>query len=120
MQKNMSKLNNGYIYVRINNIHNNSNVCKLGRTINLGQRDHTYATGEYIRGEFIIVIEILQQSHYNDKYVENLLQNNFKYYHTKKNGGNEFYDIKIIDSIIPFLQTTNIKFNILPKDDILN
>ena len=34
------------------------NACKLGKTINIPNRDQTYVTNEIKRGIFIIVIEL--------------------------------------------------------------
>lgn len=42
--------NNGYIYIRYHHYYNNDNICKLGKTTNIYDRDTTYATSEYIRG----------------------------------------------------------------------
>ena len=112
--------NNGYIYVRNHEDYNKYNVCKLGKTKNIPDRDNTYATGEYIRGCFVLVIEILDKQIYDESYVEKLLQKYFKIYHIKKNGGCEFYQNKIIDDIEPFLSKTNIKFKVLTQEEINN
>jgi hypothetical protein len=64
--------NNGYIYIRYHHYYNN--ICKLGKTKNIYDRDTTYATSEYIRGYFILVIEILNNQIYDDTFVEKLLQ----------------------------------------------
>ena len=107
----------GYIYIRSDTSNHLDNVCKLGQTSNIPDRDFQYATGEYIRSSFIKVIEILDEK-YNHIYVEKLLQRYFKIYHMKKNGGNEFYKNEIIDLIEPFLNKTIIKFKVLTNDEI--
>ena len=107
----------GYIYIRSDTSNHLDNVCKLGQTSNIPDRDFQYSTGEYIRGCFIKVIEILDEK-YNHIYVEKLLQRYFKIYHMKKNGGNEFYKNEIIDLIEPFLNKTIIKFKVLTNDEI--
>ena len=112
--------NNGYIYIRYHHYYNNDNICKLGKTKNIYDRDTTDATSEYIRGYFILVIEILNNQIYDDTFVEKLLQKYFKCYHSKKNGGNEFYNIKIINEIEHFLSKTIIKYRILSKEEIDN
>ena len=112
--------NNGYIYVRNHEHYNKYNVCKLGKTKNIPDRDNTYTTGEYIRGCFVLVIEILDKQIYDESYVEKLLQKYFKNYHIKKDGGCEFYQNKIIDEIEPFLSKTNIKFKVLTEKEINN
>ena len=113
-------MNNGYIYIRNHIYYNIDNVCKLGKTKNIVNRDYSYATSEYKRGEFILVIEILNDQIYDDTYVEKLLQRYFKNYHLKKDGGSEFYNNKIINEIILFLSKTNIKFRVLSKEEINN
>ena len=109
--------NNGYIYIRSHQYYELDNVCKLGKTKNISNRDSTYATGEYKRGYFKLVIEILSN---DDTFVEKLLQKYFKNYHLKIDGGSEFYSTHIINEIIPFLSTTTIKFKILTQIEINN
>jgi superfamily II DNA or RNA helicase len=113
-------MNNGYIYIRTHEYYNNDNICKLGKTKNIYNRDFTYATSEYKRGEFILIIEILNDQIYDDTFVEKLLQKYFKNYHSKSNGGNEFYNNKIINEIVLFLLTTKIKFKVLSNEEINN
>ena len=112
--------NNGFIYIRQHIYYENDKICKLGKTKNIPDRDNNYATGEYIRGYFVLVIEILDEQIYDDTYVEKLLQKYFKNYHIKKNGGCEFYQNKIIDEIVPFLKKTPIKFKVLTEEEINN
>jgi superfamily II DNA or RNA helicase len=111
---------NGFIYIRHHLYYENDKICKLGKTKNIPDRDNNYATGEYIRGYFVLVIEILDKQIYDDTYVEKLLQKYFKIYHIKKDGGCEFYQNKIIDEIIPFLEKTPIKFIVLTDEEINN
>lgn len=110
--------NNGYIYVRHHFYYQNDKICKLGRATNIPDRDNGYATGEYRRGKFRLVIEIGANQIYDDTYVEKLLQSYFKNYHSKLDGGSEFYQDKIIDEIVPFLLTTKITFRVLNEEDI--
>ena len=111
-------INNGYIYIRNHIYYDNDNICKLGKTKNIANRDNNYATGEYKRGYFIIVIEILNNQLFDDTYVEKLLQKYFRNYHSKINGGSEFYQNEIINEIIPFLSKTLIKFKVLTCEEI--
>ena len=74
-------MNNGYIYIRNHIYYEYDTVCKLGRSKNIPDRDNNYATTEYRRGQFKLVIEILNNQKYNDMYVEKLLQIHFKKYH---------------------------------------
>jgi superfamily II DNA or RNA helicase len=113
-------LNNGFVYVRQHIYYNYDNICKLGKSKNIPDRDNTYATGEYRRGKFRLVIEILNNQKFDDTFVEKLLQRFFKNYHSKINGGSEFYQNSIIDEIIPFLSNTSIKFKVLTKYEINN
>ena len=112
--------NNGFVYVRQHVYYENDKICKLGKTKNIPDRDNGYATSEYRRGKFGLVIEISNNQIFDDTYVEILLQRYFKNYHSKIDGGIEFYQNKIIDEIVPFLSMTNIKFKILSEDEINN
>ena len=107
--------NNGFIYIRQHQYYNNDNICKLGKTKNIPDRDTCYATSEYTRGKFTLVIKILNNQKFDDTFVEKLLQRFFKNYHSKINGGSEFYQNSIIDEIIPFLYKTLIKFKVLSQ-----
>lgn len=110
--------NNGYIYIRKHKYYEKDKICKLGRTRNITDRDNCYATSEYIRGEFVMIIEILGNQEYDDKYTEKKIQNYFRKYHKKMDGGNEFYKIEIMDEIIEYLRKTRIKFRIMTKKEI--
>jgi len=112
--------NNGFIYVRLHEYYKNDKICKLGKTKNIINRDDDYATGEYKRGYFELVVEILNNQIFNDTFVEKLLQRYFKNYHTKINGGSEFYYNEIMEEIVPFLSNTTIKFKVLSKEEINN
>ena len=112
--------NNGYIYIRQHLYYKNDKICKLGKTKNIPDRDNNYATSEYNRGYFDLVIEILNNQYFDDTYVEKLLQKYFNNYHSKKDGGCEFYQINIINEIVPFLSKTIIKYKVLTKEEINN
>jgi len=109
----------GYIYLRKNEYWNMYDAIKLGKTSNIPDRERTYITSEIKRGKFIMVIEI-------DLEIMDLLEKDFqKYFNSlclniKFNAGVEFYDKKIIDLIIPFLDKINIKYKILTEDEINN
>jgi predicted helicase len=110
-------MNNGYIYVRIHTSYDKYNVCKLGKTINLIERNSTYKTGEVESGyfEFAIELEIKKLD-----IIEKLLQNHFKLlgYHYYLDGGIEFFTKDIIPLIIPYLKTLNLQFTVLSKEQI--
>ncbi len=112
--------NNGFVYVRQHVYYENDKICKLGKSKNIPDRDNSYATGEYRRGKFGLVIEISNNQIFDDTYVEILLQRYFKNYHSKIDGGSEFYQNQIIDEIVPFLSMTKIKFKVLSEDEINN
>ena len=112
--------NNGFVYVRQHVYYENDKICKLGKTKNIPDRDNGYATSEYRRGKFGLVIEISNNQIFDDTYVEKLLQRYFKNYHSKIDGGSEFYQNKIIDEILPFLSNTLIKFKVLSEEEINN
>lgn len=112
--------NNGFVYVRQHVYYENDKICKLGKTKNIPDRDNSYATCEYRRGKFGLVIEISNNQIFDDTYVEILLQRYFKNYHSKIDGGSEFYQNKIIDEIVPFLTKTKIKFKVLSEEEINN
>ena len=90
----------GYIYIRKNNWYNMFNICKLGKTVNIPDRDSTYITSEIERGHFYPIysvdINLMDQ-------IEKELQHEFIDYHFYKGGGKELYSIQIINLIELFL-----------------
>jgi superfamily II DNA or RNA helicase len=110
-------MNKGYIYIRIHTSYDKYNVCKLGKTINLIERNSTYKTGEVESGyfEYAIELEIKKLD-----IIEKLLQNHFKLleYHYYLDGGIEFFKKDIISLIIPYLKTLNLQFTVLSKEQI--
>ena len=109
----------GYIYLRKNEYWNMYDAVKLGKTSNIPDRERAYITSEIKRGKFIMVIEI-------DLEIMDILEKDLqKYFNSldlniKFNAGVEFYNKKIIDLIIPFLDKINIKYKILTEDEINN
>lgn len=106
---------NGYIYIRNHISYYKYNVCKLGKTINLNNRNQTYKTGEVECGFYELVIQV---SKTKLDIIEKLLQNNFKSYHYYLNSGTEFYKKDILLLIIPYLKTLNLEFKVLTKEEI--
>ena len=106
-----------YVYIRRHYAYDKFNACKFGITTNIPQRDTQYATGEIQRGTFEPVIEMSDK---NSKIFEKMFQNysNSLGYHIKYDGGKEFFNIKILDILIPYLDKTNIEYRILSKDEI--
>jgi hypothetical protein len=65
----------GYIYVRLHSAYEIYNACKLGKTINIPDRDTQYATGEIKRGKFELVFEVNLEEMGS---IEKLLQESIK------------------------------------------
>lgn len=104
-----------YIYIRERDEWNTNNICKLGVTQNIPDRENGYIPGEFERGKFTFVIEIFN---YNLKALDEGLKYIFHKYNRYKGGGKEFFDKCIIPLIEPYLQKKNIKYKILSKDEI--
>lgn len=107
----------GYIYIRNHFSYNIDNVYKLGKTINIPERDTLYATGEVKRGYFETVFEVpFKQLNI----IERLLQYELKEYNIKYDAGTEFYDTIIINFIEPFFMKMNIQYKKLTNEEINN
>ena len=106
---------NGYIYVRNHPSYDVDDACKMGKTINIPERDTQYATGEIKRGYFEAVFEVPIEKM---GIVERLLQNEFRELNVKYDAGTEFYNKKIITLIEPYLITLGIKYKKLSKQEI--
>ena len=114
---NFIKMNqtNGYIYVRNHPSYDDDDACKMGKAINIPERDTQYATGEIKRGYFELVFEVPIEKM---GIVERLLQNEFRELNVKYDAGTEFYNKKIITLIEPYLITLGIKYKKLTKQEI--
>jgi hypothetical protein len=106
---------NGYIYVRNHPSYDVDDACKMGKAINIPERDTQYATGEIKRGYFEAVFEVPIEKM---GIVERLLQNEFRELNVKYDAGTEFYNKKIITLIEPYLITLGIKYKKLTKQEI--
>jgi hypothetical protein len=107
--------NNGYIYVRNHPSYDVDDACKMGKAINIPERDTQYATGEIRRGYFEVVFEVPIEKM---GIVERLLQNEFRELNVKYDAGTEFYNKKIITLIEPYLITLGIKYKKLTNQEI--
>ena len=107
----------GYIYIRSNEYWDNYNAFKLGKTTDIYNRDSTYITSEIKRGYFVMILEIRLDILDN---VEKDLQKYFCSlgFHIKFDAGIEFFDKKIVNYIIPYLDNNNIEYKLLSKDKI--
>lgn len=108
---------NGYIYVRIHPSYDVDGACKLGKTINIPERDSQYATGEIKRGFFNTVFEVPIKKM---GIIEQLLQYEFRELNVKYDAGTEFYNKKIITLIEPYIITLGIEYRKLTKQEISN
>lgn len=105
----------GYIYIR-RHIHFDSfHVCKVGKTINIAERDSTYATNEFIRGHFC---NIYRFNYEQLSMIDNKIKSDFKFLNKKSNGGTEFFDLSIIDKIQNYFASLNIDFYSLTNQEI--
>ncbi len=109
----------GYIYIRTNEYWDLYDAYKLGKTLNIPDRETSYITSEIKRGKYIIVIE-LDASILDD--IEKKLQLYFTELnlYIKFNAGTEFFNKKIINYIIPYFDENNILYKILSDNDIDN
>ncbi len=106
---------NGYIYVRFHESYDKYDACKLGKTLNIPNRENGYIPGEILRGHFEIAFEVLYEK-YSE--IEVGLQNKFKEYNVKINAGTEFFKKEIVTKIEPYLLENNYKYKKLTKEDI--
>ena len=51
-------MSNNYIYIRNHKYYDIDNVCKLGQTKNIVERDSQYLTSEFKKGEFGLLFKI--------------------------------------------------------------
>jgi len=109
----------GYIYFRTHESYSLHKAGKLGISGCISNRDATYASGEIIRGVFKLVIEI---EYDKMTIIEKLLQNYFKTlgHHIYINGGTEFYNYIVLDSIIEYMNKTNLYHKVLSVEEITN
>jgi superfamily II DNA or RNA helicase len=107
-------MSKGYIYVRRHDDFDQYNVCKVGQSSNIISRDSAYATNEFKRGKFV---KILEMDNYEQ--MEKNIHRKFKHYHRKIDGGDEFFDLKIIDEIEPYLKHRGIHYIVREIDELL-
>ena len=105
--------NYGYIYLRNHESYDMYNAYKLGRTKNIPERNNTYTTGEFVRGYFVLVLEL---KNYSDDYVEKLLHRHFVHLRLQR----EFFHRDILNDIIPYLTSQHIKYLELDSQAIAN
>jgi len=106
----------GTIYLRDNDWFEREGVIKMGIASFAKDRSSTYITGEVVRGQYIVVIEIPIQKM---KLVDIYLKVHFKKYNIYKGGGTEFYDRAMIPLLLPYIQSLNMEYKVLSKEEIL-
>jgi len=113
----------GYIYIRTQPDNDLKNICKLGFTDNMGNRDIFYCSMEYITGEFKNVLELNTNSSVHFKIIERKMKEYLLMYHRQKNGGGKlFYDKDIINFnlVENFLKEFDIGYKKLNDLEIIN
>jgi superfamily II DNA or RNA helicase len=100
-----------YIYIRCHYAYDVYNACKLGKTLNIIERDSTYATGEIVRGEFKLVFKVVD--------VEAELKKHFRDLNINHGAGTEFFDKKIINLIEPWLIANGHEYEIVDAADMI-
>ena len=106
---------NGYIYLRGHPSYDIDEVYKMGKTLNIPERDSTYATSELRRGKFILVFEVPYEDTGN---IEKLLQYRFNEFNVKYDAGSEFFKKEISELIEPYLKRLKIKYKLLTEQEI--
>lgn len=107
----------GSIYIRDNEWWKKENVYKMGKADFAKDRESPYITGEPIRGEYVLILE-MPYNKIKMRLIDNLLKQHFQYLNVNKGGGTEFYERCIKDEIIPFLDKMKIEYVIKDVDDI--
>lgn len=114
-----------YLYIRVLYLITEiDKVVKIGITDNFIERESTYKTGEYIPGYFSHLYKINyngKRKHF-DKKLKELTKKYNKICYNKFNikGGNEFYDIELIDKLQDYLKQIKkiYKYELLDIDEI--
>jgi len=106
----------GYIYVRTHEAYDLYGVCKLGKTQNITNRETTYITGEFVKGDFSYVFEVPLSK---ISFAEKKLGEDFNSFHVRRPfAGKEFYKKGIIPLIKEQLQKHGIEARQLTCDEI--
>ena len=99
-------------------------VVKIGITDNFIERESTYKTGEYIPGYFSHLYKINyngKRKHFDKKLQKLILKyNRIGYNKFNVKGGNEFYDIELIEKLEDYFKQIKkiIKYELLEQDEI--
>ena len=107
-----------YIYIRDNEWYSQLDIYKVGITTSIKDRNSSYITGEFIKGSFIKIIQLININNIKLKIIDKHLKNHFIYLHKYLNGGTEFYDRTIFNKIEPFLISININYRIINDNEL--
>lgn len=107
-----------YIYIRDNEWYSQHHIYKVGITTSIKDRNSSYITGEFIKGSFIKIIELININNTKLKIIDKYLKNHFKYLHKYFNGGTEFYDRSIFNKIELVLNSININYRIINDNEL--
>lgn len=114
--------NKGYIYVRTHEAWDIYDICKLGKTQNITNRDSGYITGEFVIGEFSYVVEVplAKMSKAEKELGEDFKRLGFheRRLRGRRYGGKEFYKKAIIPLIIETLKKHDIEARLLSHEEI--
>ena len=105
----------GYIYLREHESYDKYNCYKMGKASNIPERENVYVTGEIKRGKFILVIEVDKNEMDN---IELKLKDYFHDINVYIDGGNEFFEKKILEKIPAYLLNNNFNYKILGDIEI--
>ena len=106
----------GYIYLRSHESYDKYDCYKLGKTLNIPDRENLYITGEIKRGEFISVYKVKKSD--MDK-IEIDLKIFFGKLNIYEGGGTEFFKKSIIQKIPQYFDDMKIWNNKLEKNEIV-
>lgn len=104
-----------YIYLRNHESYDKYDCYKLGKTLNIPDRENQYITGEIKRGEFISVYEVKKNE--VDK-IERDLKSFFYELNIYEGGGTEFFKKSIINNIQKYFDNKDIWYKKLDKNEI--
>jgi superfamily II DNA or RNA helicase len=105
----------GILYTRTHESYDKYDVIKVGICNCSIERDGTYATGEYVRGQFMDMYQIPIEL---TKLVEDQLHVKFSDLHRQKSGGTEFFDTQISALIEPWLITLDVDYHKLTDEEM--
>jgi superfamily II DNA or RNA helicase len=104
-----------FIYTRKSPFWDTENVCKVGISDNIVDRESSYITYELERGAYL---NIFKCKNIDRLLLDDLIKDNFEYLNIYNDAGTELYDKKILEEIEPFLDSQGIEYESLAQDEI--